>query len=71
MRGGEKVKEIATLKSDQEFKEFLESFRREADLESLKSYTSKRCRLVDKIYELDLDEVFSVRQLIKIFDLAK
>ena len=27
MKGGEKMKEIATLKSDSEFKEFLEGFR--------------------------------------------
>lgn len=71
MKGGEKMKEIATLKSDSEFKEFLEGFRKDADLESLKSYTSKRCQLVDKICMLDPDSVFSVRQLKEIFDLAK
>lgn len=41
MRGGGKMKEIVTLKTDSEFKEFLEGFRKDADLESLKSYTSK------------------------------
>ena len=29
------MKEIATLKSDSEFKEFLEGFRKDADLESV------------------------------------
>lgn len=65
------MKEIATLKTDSEFKEFLEGFRKDADLESLKSYTSKRCQIVDKICMLDPDSVFSVRQLKEIFDLAK
>ena len=68
MKGGEKMKEIATLKSDSEFKEFLEGSRA---LRSLKSYTSKRCQLVDKICMLDPDSVFNVRQLKEIFDLAK
>ena len=41
MRGGEKVKEIATLKTDSEFKEFLEGFRKDADLESSKATHQK------------------------------
>lgn len=66
-----RVDEITTLKSDQEFKEFLEAFQQAVDLESLKSYTSKRCQLIDKVCELDPNEVFNVRQLREIFDLAK
>lgn len=65
------MKEVATIRSDSEFKKFLDELQDRADLENLKSYTSRRCQLIDSICALDPDDNFSVRQLREIFDLAK
>ena len=65
------MNEIATIRSDSEFKKFLDELQDRADLENLKSYTSRRCQLIDSICALDPDDKFSVRQLREIFDLAK
>ena len=65
------MKEVATIRSNSEFEEFLDNLRDRADLRNLKSYTSRRCQLIDSICALDPDDKFSVRQLREIFDLAK
>lgn len=66
-----RMNEIATIRSDSEFKKFLDELQDRADLENLKSYTSRRRQLIDSICALDPDDKFSVRQLREIFDLAK
>lgn len=57
------MNEIATIRSDSEFKKFLEEIQDQANLENLKSYTSRRCQLIESICALDPDDKFSVRQL--------
>lgn len=64
------MNEIITIKNDVEFEDFLKEFDKTLD-KSLISLTSKRCDVVEALLRLDDNEVFSVGQLRKIFELAK
>ena len=64
------MKEIVTMKTNAEFEKFLKEFDKTLD-KSLISLTSKRCDVSEALLRLDDNEVFSVGQLRRIFELAK
>lgn len=64
------MKEIVTMKTNAEFEKFLKEFDKTLD-KSLISLTSKRCDVAEALLRLDDNEVFSVGQLRRIFELAK
>ncbi len=64
------MKEVAMLKTESEFEDWLKEFEEGVDLESL-SLISRREQVVDSVLKLNEAEVFSVGQIRQIFDLAK
>lgn len=64
------MNEIATVMNEEEFRYFRKSFEKKLDMRRL-SLFSKKCHVIDILYDLQPDTVLTVGQIRQLFDLAK